>query len=150
MKRDRINFGLMISLLLFCQIAFAQNEIFSKSEQAIQGYDPVAYFKESKPVKGNRAYVYRWKDVQWFFVNEENLNDFKANPEKFAPQYGGFCAYGMPGGHKTPTSAYAWSMMDGKLYLNYDTKVRSLWKKDQAGFIKKANHNWPTVKKSKE
>jgi YHS domain-containing protein len=150
MKRDHIKFGLMASLLFFCQIALAQKEIFSKSEQAIQGYDPVAYFKESKPVKGNSAYVYRWKDVQWFFANEKNLNDFKANPEKFAPQYGGYCAYGMAGGYKAPTSADAWSIVDGRLYLNYDRKVQNLWKEDQAGFINKANSNWPTVRKSKE
>lgn len=150
MKRDHIKSCLIVSLLLFCQIAFAQKEIFSKSEKAIQGYDPVAYFKESKPVKGNGAYVYSWKDAQWYFSNEENLNDFKANPEKFAPQYGGYCAYGMAGGYKAPTSADAWSIVDGKLYLNYDRKVQTLWKKDQTGFIEKANNNWPTVRKSKE
>jgi YHS domain-containing protein len=150
MKREHIKFGLFVSLVLLFHIASAQKEVFSKSEQAIQGYDPVAYFKESKPVKGTNAYTYTWKGAQWHFANEENLNDFKANPEKFAPQFGGYCAYGMAGGYKASTSADAWSIVDGKLYLNYDKQVQVLWKKDQAGFINKANKNWPTVKKSKE
>jgi predicted lipoprotein len=72
---------------------------------------------------------------------------FKANPEKYAPRYGGFCAYGTADGHKAPTSPDAWTIVDGKLYLNYDKSVQSLWKKDQQGYIQKADKNWPEVKK---
>jgi YHS domain-containing protein len=137
-------------LALVLNAAIAQREVFSKSNQAIQGYDPVAYFKNSKPVKGKNEFTYDWKGGTWYFSNQENLTAFKANPEKFAPQFGGYCAYGVADGHKATTSPDAWSIVDGKLYLNYDKEVQALWKKDQQAFIKKAQEKWPEVKKEKD
>ncbi len=139
-----------ILCVLVLQAAHAQQEVFLKSDAAIQGYDPVAYFKDSKPVKGKREFTYAWKGGKWHFASLENLNDFKANPEKFAPQFGGYCAYGVADGHKASTSPDAWTIVDGKLYLNYDKGVRDLWRKDQKAFIIKANENWPTVKLEKD
>lgn len=135
-----------IALLGFLTPVFAQkSEVFTSAQGAIQGYDPVAYFKESKPVKGSEQFTYSWKGANWHFANPENLAAFKANPQKFAPQYGGYCAYGTAQGHKAPTDPQAWSIVGNKLYLNYDKDVQSKWKKDQPGYIKKADQNWPTV-----
>jgi len=130
--------------------AFSQQEVYSKSEAAIQGYDPVAYFRDQKPVKGGKQFTYAWKGATWKFSSARNMNDFKSNPEAFAPQYGGYCAYGVAEGHKAPTSPDAWTIVDGKLYLNYDKGVKALWNKDQNRFIKMANENWETVKKEKD
>jgi len=130
--------------------SFAQRDVFIKSGEAIQGYDPVAYFKESKPVKGKREFSYQWKDATWLFSNAENLNAFKTDPEKFAPQFGGFCAYGMSQGHKAPTSPDAWTIVDNKLYLNYNADVKQLWLPKQKELIEVAAKNWPTVKLEKD
>jgi len=129
---------------------FAQHEIFIKSNEAIQGYDPVAYFKESKPVQGKKEFSFQWKDATWLFSNAQNLATFKTDPEKYAPQFGGYCAYGMSEGHKAPTDPEAWTIVDGKLYLNYNKDVREMWKKDQPARIAKAKENWPTVKGEKD
>ena len=144
------NIVIALVLMLIAGPAIAQEEIFSKSNAAIQGYDPVAYFKDSKPVKGKNEFSYVWKGATWNFVNSQNLNEFKSNPEAFAPQYGGYCAYGVADGHKATTSPDAWTIVEGKLYLNYNKEVQALWKKDQNKYIKVANERWPTVKKEKD
>jgi YHS domain-containing protein len=116
------------------------------SDQAVSGYDTVAYFKEGKPVKGSDKFVTDYKGAKWLFSNPENLAAFKAAPEKFAPQYGGYCSYAV-GEKNTLASAdpEAWKIIDGKLYLNYDKDIQALWQKDTAGFIKKADANWPKL-----
>ena len=123
-----------------------QSEVFIKDGNAIQGYDPVAYFKESKPVKGNAQFNFKWNDANWIFSSQQNLDSFKLNPEKFAPQYGGYCAYGMSDGHKAPTNPEAWTIVDGKLYLNYNSKVKVYWNKELAKRIEDADKNWPVLK----
>ena len=125
---------------------FAQQSVFVKSGIAINGYDPVAYFKEGKPVIGNEKFSFKWKDANWLFSNQENLDSFKLNPLKFAPQYGGYCAYGMSEGHKASTEPDAWTIVNGKLYLNYNTKVKEVWKKDQSKRIEDADKNWGELK----
>jgi YHS domain-containing protein len=137
-------------LLLLITLTVCGQQIYTKGDAAIQGYDPVSYFKESKPVKGKREFAYEWRGATWNFSTSQNLTDFKSNPESFAPQYGGYCAYGVAEGHKAPTSPDAWTIVDGKLYLNYDKGVKALWNKDQNRFIKMANENWETVKKEKD
>ncbi len=139
---------LMSGFLLLASVAtFAQKSaVFNPSEGAIHGYDPVAYFKESKPVKGDKKYFLSWNSATWYFANQANLDAFKANPEKFAPQYGGYCAYGLAGGHKAPTDPEAWLIKDGKLYLNYNKDVQVMWKKKQAEYIETADKNWPVIK----
>ena len=119
---------------------------FVQSGKAIRGYDPVAYFSEGKPVKGNEKLVYSWNNADWYFSSQQNLDLFKANPEKYVPQYGGYCAYGLSEGHKAPTDAEAWTIEDGKLYLNYNTDVRKMWIKEKKERIEKADKNWPEVK----
>ena len=102
------------------------------------------------PVKGRPEYTYKWKNANWYFSSQQNLDDFKADPEIFAPQFGGYCAYGMAEGHKAPTSPDAWTVLNNKLYLNYNKSVKELWDKDRPGNIEKANKNWPTVKHDKD
>ena len=120
----------------------------SSAGKALKGYDPVAYFTESKPVLGDPKIAYTYEGADWYFASEQNRDSFKADPEKYAPQYGGYCAYGTSQGHKAPTEADAWTINDGKLYLNYNTKVKTMWDKDRAGNIRKADTNWPTIKDS--
>lgn len=135
-----------IVLLLGVNAVAQKSEIFIQSGKAIRGYDPVAYFTESKPVKGNEQLVYKWNNANWYFSSQENLDRFKANPEKYAPQYGGYCAYGLSNGYKAPTDADAWTIENGKLYLNYNTEVRDMWNKDRKERVEKADKNWPQVK----
>ncbi|MEW5975994.1 MAG: YHS domain-containing (seleno)protein [Acidobacteriota bacterium] len=112
---------------------------------ALKGHDPVAYFSEGKPVKGQSQYQHEWMGAKWFFSSAENRDAFAANPEKYAPQYGGYCAYGVSEGHKAPIDPAAWSIVDGKLYLNYSLDVRKSWQKDIPGRIAKANEHWPKI-----
>lgn len=136
-------------LLTVCLIAraYAQKaEIFSPGGKAIKGYDPVAFFSEQKAMKGIDSLSYRWKDATWYFASNANLDKFKANPEAYAPQYGGYCAYGTADGHKAPTETDTWTIANGKLYFNYNQKVKALWDKDRPGYIGKADKNWPVIK----
>lgn len=126
-----------------------KNEVYTVEGKAIKGYDPVAFFKESKPVKGADSLSFTYKDVQWLFSSKQNLEAFKADPEKYAPQYGGFCAYGTAQGHKAPTQTETWTIVDGKLYFNYNMKVKQAWTKDQPALIEKADKQWPSVKEEK-
>jgi YHS domain-containing protein len=139
---------LALSMFLVTGISlFAQkSSTFIQSGKAIRGYDPVAYFTEHKPVKGNDKLVYNWNNANWYFSSQQNLDQFKANPEKYAPQYGGYCAYGLSNGYKASTDADAWTIENGKLYLNYNTEVRELWTKEKKERIEKADKLWPKVK----
>jgi len=153
MKTKFSQFTLLFMLLT--ATAFAQqttdrrSDVFAPDHQAIRGYDPVAYFSGNKPVKGNPNFTYQWQDVTWSFASQANLDAFKANPAKYAPQYGGYCAYGLSEGHKSPTDPDAFTIVDDKLYLNYNPKVKSLWTKDRDDRIKKADTNWPALKDTK-
>lgn len=136
-------------MLAIATILYGQSsQIFKTDEGAIRGYDPVAYFKEHKPVKGVKEHMVQWGGANWYFSSAENKELFQTNPEQYAPQYGGYCAYGTAEGHKAPTQPGAWTIVDNKLYLNYNEKVQTEWKKDQAEFIRKADANWPTVRDS--
>jgi len=121
-------------------------EVFSSSGTAIKGYDPVSYFKEGKPVKGNETLSYNWNNAKWCFASKDNLDAFAKSPEKYSPQYGGYCAYGMSEGHKAPTDPNAWTIVDGKLYLNYSLDVKQMWNKNQKERIVQADKNWPELK----
>jgi hypothetical protein len=143
----RILFGL--SLFISANLLAQQDEIYLKENFAIGGYDVVAYFKEAKPVKGIASNAVIYKNVNWIFSSKENADLFKANPGKYEPQYGGYCAFGCSRGYKAKTNPDAWTIVDGKLYLNYNTDVRDTWNKDQQGYIKKADTNWINIKGKK-
>ncbi|MCG6856441.1 MAG: YHS domain-containing protein [Salaquimonas sp.] len=112
---------------------------------AINGYDPVAYFTEDKPVAGSEAITASWKGATWRFASEANKAAFVENPEKYAPQYGGYCAYAVAQGATASTVPEAFTVVNDKLYLNFSSGVRQLWRKDTAGNISKADTNWPKV-----
>jgi hypothetical protein len=112
---------------------------------AIKGHDPVAYFTERKPVAGTERLTARYKDATFRFASIANRDAFLADPARYAPQYGGFCAYGAAGGYKADTDPQAWSIVGGKLYLNYSPRIQASWNQDQAGYIVKADRSWPTV-----
>lgn len=128
--------------------AAEQSEIYSASGKvAVKGADVVAYFKQGRAVIGKPVYATNWHGATWRFSSAANLAAFKANPEKFAPQYGGYCAYAVSQGYTAKIEPEAWSIVDGKLYLNYSRGVRSLWEKNKRERIQKANANWPGVLK---
>lgn len=127
---------------------FAQSiKFISKDGVAIKGYDPVAYFNQQKAVEGSDSYTTDWSGSKWKFVSQGSLDSFKLAPEKYAPQYGGFCAYGTSENHLSPTDPKAWTVVDGKLYLNYNLDVKNLWIKDTSNRIKAADGFWPSLNK---
>lgn len=141
----------ILLLITMLSPAFAQSgEVFITQEGAIHGYDPVAYFKEGKATKGKKEFSILWSGAQWSFSSKQNLETFKSNPGKYAPQYGGYCAYGTSEGHKAPTDPDAFTIVNNKLYLNYDKDVKAEWSKNQKELIQKADKNWPTVKKERK
>lgn len=117
------------------------------SSLAVGGYDPVAYFTESKPVEGRSAYELKWNGATWRFSSAENLAAFEADPEAYAPRYGGYCAWAVSQGYTASGDPAAWRIVDGKLYLNYNRAIQRRWEKDIPGNIAKADANWPKVLK---
>lgn len=96
-------------------------------------------------MQGFDPYLFSWSGTKWKFVSQANLDSFKLAPEMYAPQYGGFCAYGCSENHKAPTDPNAWTIIDNKLYLNYSLKVKEFWLKDTISRIKAANAYWPAL-----
>ncbi|MEQ9489172.1 MAG: YHS domain-containing (seleno)protein [Alphaproteobacteria bacterium] len=123
----------------------AADKVYTSWGTAIDGYDPVAYFTEGKPVEGDSEFSHNWNGATWHFSSAENRDLFAANPEKYAPQYGGYCAYAVSQGSTASIEPDAWSIVDGKLYLNYSQSVQSKWEKDKAGYITDADANWPDI-----
>jgi len=109
---------------------------------AIKGYDPVAYFTDGKPVKGSRSLTFEWRGATWRFATREHLELFRADPEKYAPQYGGYCAWAMAQGDAVGVDPRIWTIVDGRLYLNYNADVQKKWKADIPGYIERADLNW--------
>ena len=112
---------------------------------AIDGTDPVAYFTENKPVKGSSDFAHEWNGATFHFASAENRDLFAANPEKYAPQYGGYCAWAVSQGYTASTDPEAWKIVDGKLYLNYSKSVQQTWEQDIPGNIAAGDGNWPKV-----
>ena len=112
---------------------------------AIDGYDAVAYHVDGVSIKGDASKSFRWNDVEWHFSTDVNKSLFMTNPDQYAPQYGGYCAYAVSKGATAPTDPDAWTVFEEKLYLNFSTDVRSIWQQDKPGNIEKANANWPGV-----
>jgi YHS domain-containing protein len=112
---------------------------------AVGGYDPVAYFSDGKPVKGAEDLTLQHEGATWRFASAENRSAFKADPAKYAPRFGGYCAYAVSKGYTAKAEPDAWTIHDGKLYLNYDKSVRAIWEQDIPGNVAKGNANWPGV-----
>ncbi|BAT58488.1 YHS domain protein [Variibacter gotjawalensis] len=113
---------------------------------AIAGHDPVSYFREQRPAKGSAEHSFIYGGAVFRFVSAENRDLFAKDPAKYAPQYGGFCAYGTSRGYKAPIDPAAFTIVKGKLYLNYSADVQATWRKDIPGYVKKADGHWPSIK----
>ena len=135
---------------LFSAAAFtaSADEIttYTKDGVAIGGTDPVAYFTEGKPVAGSNDYTFEYDDVTWKFASADNRDTFAADPAKYAPQYGGFCAMGMALGKKLDGDPNVWKIVDNKLYLNVNKDVSVAWQRNLEGNINTADENWPELK----
>ncbi len=113
-----------------------------------KGYDVVSYFTTGKPTKGSDRYAADFGGVNWLFSSAENLALFKADPEKYTPQFGGFCSWGVANGRLFDVDPVnGWKIVDGKLYMNFNADINATFSKDAGNFISKANRNWPTLNK---
>jgi hypothetical protein len=115
------------------------------AKTAVGGYDAVAYHTDGKAVRGDPKITYEWKGATWRFATTKNRELFVAAPEKYAPQYGGYCAYAVSQGYTAKGDPQHWTLVDGKLYLNYNASVKRTWDKDKPGYIKTGDKNWPKV-----
>ena len=136
---------LSITILVYFTACTQQPEVYSSSGVAVNGYDVVSYFTELKPVKGSKDHSFQWKNAAWYFSSDKNLELFKSDPDKYAPQFGGYCAFGVAEDHTAPTKPDAWTIVDDKLYLNYNIDVRKMWREKQTEYIEQGNKNWPEV-----
>ncbi len=119
-----------------------------KNGSAVKGYDTVAYFTEGQPVKGRKEHSAEWMGATWYFSRESHKDMFLREPEKYAPQYGGYCAYAMASGDLVDITPKAWKIVNDRLYLNYSRSVHRKWEKDIPGYIEKADKNWPVILKT--
>jgi YHS domain-containing protein len=125
--------------------AQAAEPVYAKDGAAIGGYDPVAYFTVGKPTKGKAEIETEWKGARWRFSTSEHRDAFEAEPTRYAPQFGGYCAYGLTKGYAAKTEPHAWRIVDGKLYLNYDKEVQKLWEKGLPAIIAEGEKHWPAA-----
>lgn len=112
---------------------------------AVSGYDPVAYFTEQKPVPGKPEIAAEHQGAKYYFSTEANRDAFKKEPAKFAPQYGGYCAWAVSQGYTASADPKAWTIVGGRLFLNYNQSVKKDWEKNIPGNVAKADANWPKV-----
>jgi YHS domain-containing protein len=157
MFRNRIPYLLIAAVIAAAIVAFAplydtraataEPPVFTGLIEgvAVGGYDPVAYFAQGKPVKGSKDLTLQYEGATWRFASAENRSAFAGDPAKYAPQYGGYCAYAVSKGATAKAEPDAWTIHDGKLYLNYDKSVQAKWEKDIPGYVAKADANWPGV-----
>lgn len=130
-------------------LAFAADRISTAwhNNVAVKGYDTVAYFTQSKAVKGKKTFQVEWNGAQWRFATQAHLDLFKASPEKYAPQYGGYCAFAVAKGQLAGIDPTQFTLLDEKLYLNYNAKIQKQWLANRDPFIVQGNDNWPSVLK---
>lgn len=136
----------LLSLLPLSEIQAAEINTPFFGNLALKGHDPVAYFTQSKPVKGKKEFQTEWKGATWCFANEEHLNLFSKNPQKYAPQYGGYCAWAVSQGKTADIDPRQWAIEDGKLYLNYNHDIQEKWLKEKTILIRLADQRWPELK----
>lgn len=114
---------------------------------ALKGYDPVAYFRANAAQKGSAQFLHTWKGAKWHFSTGENRDEFARQPEKYAPQFGGYCAWAVSKNYTADADPLTWKIIDGKLYVNYNKDVQNKWQEGVSGRIADANKNWPGLHK---
>lgn len=142
--------GMTLALVLSCAAlaagpVLADDRIYTSWGAAIDGADPVAYFTEGRPVEGKREFSAQWNGASWRFASAANRDLFLADPERYAPQYGGYCAWAVSQGYTASSDPDNWRIVDGKLYLNYSQSVQKDWEQDIPANITKADANWPKI-----
>jgi YHS domain-containing protein len=142
-------FLLIFGVALLPAIAASQADPVNKDRSgvAIKGYDAVAYFTQNQPVKGSSAFTHAYMGATWWFASAADRDEFARAPEKYVPQYGGYCAYGVSQGHTAPIDPEAWTIIDGRLFLNYSKGVKKTWSEAIPKHIEEANRNWPGLHK---
>lgn len=137
-----------LAALVSAGSAYAADEFFiadAEKNIAINGYDPVAYHTVGKAKKGDAAFKYEHDNVVWKFSSAENLAAFQADPAKYAPAYGGWCAVGTSKGKKIATQPELFKIVDGTLFLNSSEGAHNLFLKDETGTINTADTNWADI-----
>ena len=138
--------GLMMTPFVASTRQALASVVYIEDAIAIDGSDAVAYFDNAGPVVGDPSITHAWNGATWQFATTANRDAFAADPERWAPQYGGYCAYALANGYVAPTMPDAWTLHDGKLYLNFNLNVRNLWNQDRAANIARGDSNWPSVR----
>ena len=146
MKKIVISLAALV-LLSAAALAAELVNVSGASKVALDGYDPVAFVTDSKPVNGSPAITAEHRAATYFFASEEHKKLFKQNPEKYAPQYGGFCAFGVAEGALFPVDINTWQVHEGKLYLNLNPEVLTKFNANFEHNIAKAEKNWPHLLK---
>lgn len=140
---------MLVSLLTVWGLAMAgpaeAGQFFERHGAAIDGYDPVAYFEEHRAAKGDPAFTSVYRGATFLFASAAHQALFARNPEQFAPQFGGYCAYGVAEGVKAAIAGEIWEVVEGKLYLNHDPQVQAKWKANRSVLLRDAQANWPSV-----
>lgn len=145
-RRILISTGLAVPAAILVTPAFAAKPpIYAENGIAINGFDAVAYFTEGQPVKGDPGISSDWQGAKLLFASADNKAMYDADPLKYSPRYGGYCAYAVSKGATAPTDPQAFTVHDDRLYLNYSLDVRSIWRQDIPGNIQRADANWPGV-----
>jgi YHS domain-containing protein len=117
------------------------------SNLAVGGYDPVAYFADGRPVEGSSEFESRYKGATWRFASAAHKASFDAEPERYAPQYGGYCAWAVSQGYTAKGDPETWKIVGGRLYLNYNADAQKLWEEDIPAHIRAGDENWPKLTK---
>ena len=115
------------------------------SDKAIKGYDTVAYFTQGKAVEGSEDFSTDYNGAKWLFSSQEHLDLFTVDPEKYAPQYGGYCAYAVAQSKTASIKPELFTIYEGKLYLNYNKSINEKWNASKLNFITDADKNWPKL-----
>lgn len=148
--RSALTASIITALSLACTAGLASAHVNTdKAGVALEGYDPVAYFTQQKPVAGDPGITHAWGGATYRFASTANRDAFAKNPTRYAPQFGGYCAWAVSQGYTAPIDPAAWKVVDDKLYLNYSPSVQRQWEADQANLIRKGNANWPRLSKGK-
>jgi YHS domain-containing protein len=138
--------GLVLVLIATTGHAFAEAHNLDANGVAIKGYDPVAYFTQEKAVKGDASITSEYNGATYYFASNDHKATFDNNPAQYVPAYGGHCAFGASQGYLVDIEPDKFKVVDGKLYLNFNTRAQKLWLQDTPGHIKRANTNWPNLK----
>jgi len=151
MTVNKLSFVLILLLsFLFSGVSnAASDKIYTStfSDKSAGGYDVVSYFTQNQAIKGNSKHTYTYQGAKWLFSSKQNLDLFKANPSKYAPQYGGYCAWAVSNGYLASGDPKQWTIVNNKLYLNYNRSIKNKWLKNKNKLIIKSDKQWPAVLK---